>query len=231
MKIKSKMLNAAAVSLLGLLSNNASAALTTGTVLNFDAGQYQCLNGGTYPSCTDSQFSVSGSWWAFDLFGDGVFDPVDKIAMAPGSDGGLVIGVNQVAGGIDDTWQFLASPGNHVSVSPVTVVNDMGATKQLDFSGWALSWNGNFIPIGDLMETELADITCSSIDCADGDSFVLDFFSTVPAGEPVGFGGVSYALHLEGVISAVPVPASIWLLTSGLGLLGVASRNRKKQDV
>lgn len=54
----------------------------------------------------------------------------------------------------------------------------------------------------------------------------LNHFATVPIGDPSGTGGVSYALHLEGTISAVPVPVAMWLFGSGLlGLIGVARRN------
>lgn len=214
---------------LGLLSTNVSAALTDGTTLSFNAGSFVCPVGGVYTDCSGGGDPVVvGSWWGFDINNDGTFDTFDKVPMSPGTDGGIVIGKDQVANEMDSPWMFLGIPGNHVSTTPISVVDDTSMTKILDFSGWGISWNANIIPIGDLAEIEHAQLTCSSFDCADGDTFVLDFYSTVPMGEPVGFGGISYAMHLEGVIvSAVPVPAAFWLLVSGMSLLFVSTRRSR----
>ena len=68
-------------------------------------------------------------------------------------------------------------------------------------------------------DTGLATITCSTLSCSHGNSYVLDYSGHVPFDGSSGFGGVHYSLHLEGVVSAVPVPAAIWLFSSGLLLL------------
>ena len=75
--------------------------------------------------------------------------------------------------------------------------------------------------------TGIASVTCLNT-CAAGETYTLDYQAVVPFGDPSGFGGVNYQLHLEGVIgSAVPVPAAVWLFGSGLlGLVGVARRRK-----
>jgi hypothetical protein len=65
-------------------------------------------------------------------------------------------------------------------------------------------------------DTGIAIITCTS-GCGIGDSFSLDHFAHVPLGDPSGFGGVFYAVHLEGMVDA-PQPAiriDIEKLTNG----------------
>jgi len=55
---------------------------------------------------------------------------------------------------------------------------------------------------------------------------VLDYSATLPS-NAANYGNVKYKLHLEGTISAVPVPAAVWLFGSGLiGLTGMARRKR-----
>ena len=155
---------------------------------------------------------------------------------------------------IDDPWYWLGSTGMHTTTSPVTAVNDLGGgVMELDFSGWGLTWNGiTLINLGGGIQdcgttddgicvatngddlagqydngTSLAIITCSSVLCAQGDSFTLDYAATVPQADSTNFGGVYYSLHLEGMVSAVPVPSAIWLFGSGLiGLIGVARRQK-----
>lgn len=215
------------VVLLGFTSNNVFAALSVGTTLSFDEGGFQCVNGGIYPNCTDGVSTTSGSWWAFDIQNDGGFDVTERILMSQGTDGGIVIGELQAENEIDSPWFFGGAPGNHVSTLPVTVVDEDSTTKLLDFSGWTISWNNILVPIGDVFEVETAELTCSSFNCADGDTFILDFYSTVLDDSVAGFVGASYAMHLEGVIvSAVPVPAALWLLVSGMGVLFVSAKRR-----
>ena len=73
----------------------------------------------------------------------------------------------------------------------------------------------------------IAIVTCANT-CEATDTYSLEYNATVPYGDPSGFGGVQYALHLEGTIgAAVPVPAAAWLFGSGLlGLVGVARRRK-----
>ena len=158
---------------------------------------------------------------------------------------------------IDTPWTFKASTGMHQSLSAVTVVdndvnNDGGFTKTLDFAGWGITWNG--IPNislgggtqdcgtasdgicltsnGDLAGTinngsSLATITCSTASCSTSSTFTLSYTAVVPRDDPSNFGGVLYSLYMEGHMSAVPIPAAVWLF--GSGLLGLVGMARHKQ--
>ncbi len=159
-------------------------------------------------------------------------------------------------GGIDDEWGFYYNAGLHFTTVAVTVVSDGGATKTLDFSGWNVTWNtipainmgGGFQDCGTSTDgicvdpfstdhsgtfdngTQLATITCADASCSASSTFTLTYDAIVPAGDPSGFGGTPYGVHLEGSVSKVPVPAAAWLFGSGLvGLVGVARRKKSKK--
>jgi len=235
--IKKKKIAATLGFTLAVASSSTYAALTSGTLLTIDPGQTACVSpASSSSSCITSV--TSGSYFGFDLNADGRVTRGEQIAMSPGYDGGLLIGqiqpdpgsirIPEVEGaGIDQPWVFFGMTGWHETTSPVTDLTGSGTVRQLDFSGWGININGVFWDMGN---GGTATISCSSSACADGDSYTLDYSATVPVGEPIGFGGVFYQLHLEGRISAVPVPAAIWLFGSGLiGLAGVV-RARKKQE-
>lgn len=210
------------------------AALSSSALLSFDSGIL-------ISDPLNNVIDIQGSYFAVDTDNDGVFTPYESLVMTPGSNGGLLIGqtqlatVNQDGSGtapFDSPWQFLGNYGAHQSTSPVTIVSDdSNGNVQLDFSGWGATWNviAN-IPLGGdpanfASETGLATVTCA-VDCSDGDYFTLDYAAHVPLDDPSGFGGVYWGIHLEGVVvSAVPVPAAVWLFGSGLiGLAGFARR-------
>lgn len=171
---------------------------------------------------------------------------------ASGSHGGPVDGTESP--GFDKPWEFFGNTGMQLSNSPTVILSDDGAgNATLDFSGWGVTWNGiGFINMGGGIQdcgtatdgicinpadqvdiagtfdngTGIATITCA-VDCAVGDTYTLDYTAVVPQADPSNFGGVGYALHLEGTISGVPVPAAVWLFGSGLlGLAGVARRRK-----
>lgn len=145
--------------------------------------------------------------------------------------------------GVDEPWGFFGNTGmDFINGTPVTVLKDDGSKKWLDFSGWTVTWNGipsipmttgawgtgtNFYTGGN----SVARILCSSSTCSTSSTYTLDYFATVPLGDPSGFGGVKYTLHLEGHVGAaavVPVPAAVWLFGSGLvGMAAVARRKKK----
>jgi hypothetical protein len=61
-----------------------------------------------------------------------------------------------------------------------------------------------------------------------GSNYVLDYHATVPVNDVSGFGGVQYALHLEGTVVPVPEASTYGMMLAGLGLVGfMASRRRK----
>lgn len=135
---------------------------------------------------------------------------------------GLQINVSQLATtsgsispNIDQPWLFMGGLGVHQSISEITVISDDAAGNvTIDFSGWNVSWNGIAeIDMGSGLDNGVASMTCYSDDvvtqtqgdCSAGDAFILDYHATVPKGDASGFGGVKYALHLEGVIAETGV--------------------------
>jgi len=196
----------------------ASAILTS----VFSQGAYALGVGDTLlisPAITQSSYYgtpivSSGSYFSMDTNGDGIFRDNEKIGINPGDDGGIVIGKVQPAdinqnsctstinsGLIDEPWCFFGNAGAHQTLDrPITV----NADGTLDFTGWSVTWN--MIPVvnlggaPDLGDTGMATITCSTPACATGDSYVLDYTAHVPLGDPSGFGGIYYGLHLEGFI-------------------------------
>jgi len=218
---KSLLKSALMLVVCGSVHIEAQAALPVDAILAFDPGQVQCLIGGTPPNCTyGAQDVVVGSYFAMDADGDGTFSASEKIVIemsegvrlgdiqpASGSHGGYPDGSEFPS--IDVPWPFFGNTGMHQTILPVVIVNgDDGTgdnTASIDFSGWGVTWNGiPNIPMGGdsanfPSDTGVAVITCSSA-CNVGDSFSLDYFAHVPLGDPSGFGGVSYTVHLEGVV-------------------------------
>lgn len=149
--------------------------------------------------------------------------------VTDGNGNNVLISVTEVPG-LDEPWGFFSNTGMHFTTSGITVTSDDGAGNfTLDFSGWRVTWNG--IPAINMGGGADATLSCSSAACVAGDTFTLDYAAVVPAGDPSGFGGVPYALHLEGTIggspTVIPVPAAVWLFGSGLmGLVGVARRKK-----
>ena len=60
-----------------------------------------------------------------------------------------------------------------------------------------------------------------------GHAYTLDYRATVPANDPSGFGSVGLAWHFEGVV-AVPEAATWGMMLAGLGLVGLATRRRRR---
>lgn len=223
---------------LGVLTSisavSSEAALSSSALLAFDSGVpiYD-----TFGNLIDMQ----GSYFSVDTNGDGLFTTFESIAISPGTDGGLLLGQAQLASipststldgteiaPFDSPWLFLGQYGAHQSTSPVTISSDDGnGNVLLDFSGWGVTWNGipNINLGGDSItfsDTGLATVSCA-LDCSVGDIFTLDYSAHVPLSDQNGFAGVYWGIHLEGVVSTVPVPAAAWLFASGLiGLIGVA---------
>ncbi|VAW68717.1 hypothetical protein MNBD_GAMMA09-1862 [hydrothermal vent metagenome] len=118
-------------------------------LLSFNPGVLSSTSSG-------GSFVSSGSYFAMDLTGDGAFSPSERMAISPGSDGGLIMGAVQLASGshggqpdgteiapIDAPWSFMGNTGMHLSNSPTTILSDDGAGNMiLDFSGWGVTWNG-----------------------------------------------------------------------------------------
>lgn len=211
--------------MLGGISISTNAALVTNTILAFDSS-IGCPVGA---QCAWNDGLIYGSYFGMDTNTDGVFQEAEKTAISSGYDGGIIIGRTQLPGysipesptgaGIDNPWSYFGSTGWHETISPVSVVNDYGTTKELGFSGWAVNFDGVRYDLG---ADELATITCETFACADGEAFTLEYSTLVPNDT---FIWTPYMLHLEGTISAVPIPSAVWLFGTGLiGLIGMARR-------
>ncbi|VAW68720.1 hypothetical protein MNBD_GAMMA09-1864 [hydrothermal vent metagenome] len=191
-----------------------ASAFNNGDILAFKAGVVTCLVP-TDPtsSCYSGTTVETGSYFAMDLNNDGQFSSTERTAIAVGSDGGIVIGLIQTAGGshsgcptgseispVDAPWCFFGRTGMHQTVGlPVLDKGD----NTLDFSGWGISWDGIAnIPLGGdpanfPEDTGLATVSCANTPCTVADSYVIDYTSHVPANDPSAFRTVAYQLHLE----------------------------------
>ena len=196
------------------LTPSAHAALSNGSVLMLDDGQA-------------FQFEVSPGFFV-DIPIIQVIEGIrlGESQLASGSHTGFIDGTENPS---IDLWHFMGNTGMHYTRSPTNVLSASGNTALIDFSGWAIgfnsvepidmstgAWGGN--PDG------VAQVTCD-LDCSTGDRFSLYYSATVPLDDPSGFGGVVYQYNVQGTISAVPVPAAVWLF--GSGLIGLAMMNRR----
>ena len=232
------------------VSTTTQAALTNGSTLNLNSGVETCV-----AACASSSPVMaisSGSYFAMDMNGNGIINASEKGGL--GGHNGLILGTSQAASGahtgasgtvsgenpgIDAPWNFAGSTGMDFTVSPSNVLSASGNQATVDLSGWRVTWNtiaainmggGAWNPRGGAAAgpyyNGVANVVCG-VDCGNGDTYALDYSAVVPLGDPSGFGGTHYFLHLEGTVSAVPVPAAFWLFGSGLiGLMGFARRKK-----
>jgi len=181
---------------------------------------------------------VGGSYFAADIDGNNAISDSEKTALHQGTEG-FIIGVIQGTGtpthdGVpyDTDWNRITAPyawfgntGQEYTTSPITGSTETG----LDFSGFNWPWNGiEDIPFGTGAWGEgFTDGIANFVwDGVYGHAYTLDYRTTVEEGSPTGFSSVQFEYHFEGtVVSAVPIPAAIWLFSSGMiGLLGFAKR-------
>ena len=268
---------AAAVGLaLGGASMGANAAISSTTVLAFDNGNYGNFSsaaaaGSSYFSMvvdtlgtvlyTGVQQGTDGGIHIGAAQTTGTWNSNTSVCSPAGaacSHGGVPyddpsspyygMGYTTDHGPIDMGWGFFGNTGLHFTAGAISVSQDNGLTKQLDFSGWRVTWNG--IPAinmggGQQVVTSktgtttynngsgLATLSCSNSSCSATSTWTLDYAAVVPQGDPSNFGGTPYTFHATGTMPGtttppIPVPAAAWLLGSGLlGLVGVARRRKQ----
>lgn len=184
-----------------------AANLNSGDVLTINAGVQAYDANGNYLNVS------SGSWFAMDTNGNSVISGAEKSALSQGIQG-IVIGIAQPAGvshsgyptgteanAIDAAWPFFGNTGMHFTTSAIS-----GGTGGLNMLGWAVTWNGiPFITLGSLAwgagyTSGIGNLVWNgSCDAP----YTLDYRAAVPYGDPSGFGGVKYALHLEGTVQCI----------------------------
>ena len=215
MNTRQKILSSAVIMVCSAMTQQAQAALANNAILKFNTG-VQTVNSVVRNGITYTSTTTTGSYFSMDTDGNGAVAESEKtmisvnagVAMgstqpASGSHSGSVDGTESP--GIDDAWEFFGNVGMHQTTSAVTILSDDTAGNvTLDFSGWNVTWNKiASIPMGAGTDNGVATLTCAST-CADGDTYTLDYAAIVPDGDPSGFGGVSYTVHLEGTIDVPP---------------------------
>lgn len=245
MNLKKTALQTAMAAVIGVSASAAqAAAVNAGDVLTITAGTPAFDYYGVQTNVT------AGSYFGMDNDGNSKITGGEKVVLAQGTTG-LTIGTTTApgashagaptagdSGDVTAPWGFFGNTGTDYLTSPVSG----DTTNGLDMSGWTVTWAG--IPAIPMGAGSWTVGNCGILGCDNaamgegtaefnwsgtyGDSYTLNYAGTVPQGDPSGFGGVQYFLHLEGTVeqaSVVPVPAAVWLFGSGLlGLVGVARR-------
>jgi hypothetical protein len=225
----------------GMISTASAHAATpyTGTVLYIDAGVLASEG-------EDPIGVTSGSWFAMDYNDSSTISDHEKTALSQGRTG-LIIGTTTTAGASHDgvpvagdtnlitaPWAFFGATGSDYNTVAITGSTESG----LNMSGWTVTWKG--IPAIDMGNGAWGagysnGVGNFSWDGTDGGAYTLDYHATVPIGDTSGFGGVKYALHLEGCVGAsletvcaIPEVSTYAMMLAGLGLVGFASRRGRQ---
>lgn len=220
---------AAALLGLGLAGMGSAQAATCATV-----GACFSFIGGSAPVASGSQPPTSGSYFtmlASDTNDDLVPDANVYTSMRaaggtgiPGPVGSLNFTQANPANTIDRPWAFFGPTGQHLSDQPMEVTGT-GNTLSVNMSGWNVFWNNVTINMGLGSPAVLAN---NDGIWGNGNDTLI-YSALVPNDGTTNFGNVPYGLHLVGSYTpaAVPIPAAVWLLGSGLiGLVGVARRRK-----
>lgn len=229
--MRQRILSFLTLALLMTMPLRVAHALGPGDTLLFADGAITCEIGGTPPNnCDLGLTQVTGSYFAIDFNANGIIEDIEKTPVSTFQ--GIILGSTQPAFGshsgctfgtetpsIDQPWCFFANTGMFQTTgTPVTVTQDNGTHKLLDFGGFGVTWNGiPNIPLGGDPanfpgDTGLATLTCNPADCSDLTHFTLDYSAHVPIGDPSGFGGVHFVYHLE---SPASVPLSFAISVTG----------------
>lgn len=151
---------------------------------------------------------TTGSCFAFEIFaGTWVW-----IQLAPGNDGGIVVGKNQLSGGQDlvlpgtatsepgdltAAWSFLNAWGTLSADQAQNVYSDTSNSGETAINDLHFAWNGSDSPIGG----GTVDSYTVSPDGSGGLQYTLDYSTVVQTGA---FEGVRFRLSLRSALSAPP---------------------------
>jgi len=212
-----------------IATGSINAALVNGSILNIGEGSFFTVGGASVLLAPgfDGQF-ITGN--------QGLI--LGTVQMPTGSHSGVPDGSESPM--IDNPWFYLGNTGMSGTQSASNVLTASNNTATVDLSGWYVAWNGIENP-EDLFEAGqefssgawfgstvdgVAQVTCG-FDCGDGDSYSLLYSATSYLASCLNCGPTQYLLSLTGTISAVPVPAAVWLFGSGLiGLAGFMFRHK-----
>lgn len=181
-----------ALSVAGLSSAQSAMALSDGDALQF-------ISGSSFGMEVAPGFFLSTQLEA----NDGLI--IGREQPATGSHSGSPDGTEDPT--IDRPWNFFGNTGmfrTREGSGGVSIIDNDGAGNfELRFNGFGVTWNG--IPHIDLSgPSGIASLHCSTAACTIGDEFTLEYSAMVPIGDPSGFGGVRFRLHLEGLVNLAP---------------------------
>jgi len=168
--------------------------------------------------------SQYNNYWAWDISSDEIFSEDERTAIEAGFDGGITLGTTQDIGAIDAAWIYNNGVGYHYTQSPITIISDdYSGNVELDIYGFTMWWDDNHYSL-DSVQNPSGILTCGN-SCENGDSFSLEILASLPCADCFYRDRHDYMFHMEGTISSVPIPTTIWLFGSGLlGLVGFARR-------
>ena len=131
--------------------------------------------------------------------------------LEPGTDGGIVVGANQLSGGqeagpsatittpgdMTAAWTFFSSYGTFFADNSLNVFSDTSNSGETALNNFNVAWEGAVVPMGNGVVNVY---TISSLDS----SYLLDYTAVVPEGDPSGFGGMNFRLVARGLITTPP---------------------------
>lgn len=238
-----------AIGTIGIATSIAAHAVTIGygNQLTITAGvnEYDANNNFTNIS--------SGSWFAMDINGNDKISGTEKTALSMGTTG-IIIGATTSAGAshtgiptggdtnaITAPWSFFNNTGSDYTTVGITGSTEFG----LNMSGWKSAYAGSttFSLGSGAWGTGFSDGVGNFTLSETSGFYTLDYHATVPFGEPLGFGGTKYALHLEGYCTTLegcyiyptstptPEATTYAMMLAGLGIVGIVARRRRQAEV